>query len=306
MQFGESLDGQALLEAQRHLSMIADHLPMALLYIDHEQRLRFVNKTYQAWHALPASAFLGKTMDEVFSDKDTTGARYRDVAPYVQRALAGECVTFECQRLVAGGLRNVELSYIPNVVNQKVAGFYVMIQDITDRRNAQLYLEHSATHDPMTGLPTRKLFLERLDMALARADRHGKALAVLVFNLNNFRQFNDLHGHAAGDRLLMQFAETLRHGVRKIDTLARLGGDQFAILAEELVRGESDGILIAEKVIGALRTQNKQSGYQVTVTTSIGIAVQSARGADALAVLAQADGAMYQSKEAGGSSWTLA
>jgi diguanylate cyclase (GGDEF)-like protein/PAS domain S-box-containing protein len=292
--------------SRQRIRRLADQLPVAVLYIDRERRFQFVNKTYQRWTGQPESALVGRTMAEVFSAEDTTGARYRDVASHVDRVLEGHLVVFDAQRRIDGALRDVELTYIPDMMDDEVVGFYGLMRDITERKYAQLYEERHATQDPLTGLASRRVAMDRIDMALARSSRHHKPLAVLTINLNKFRQINDLHGHAAGDRVLMQFADTLRASVRKVDTVARLGDDEFLVLAEELAHGESDAILIAEKVIAALRHHNAASGYHIHVTASIGIAVQKELHGSVHDLLAQAQGAMLQGKELGDSSWALA
>lgn len=297
---------RALEHSQQRLRRLADQLPIACLYIDRERRFQFINQTYQRWHGLPEQDFKGRTMAEVFAQGEATGARYRDVADYVERVLAGELVVFDTQRRIDGVMREVELTYIPDLLDGEVVGFFGLMRDITERKYAQLYEEQHATHDPLTGLASRRVAMDRLDMALARCERHGKALALLTIDLNKFRQINELHGHAAGDRVLMQFAETLRGSVRKVDTVARMSDDEFLVIAEELVHGESDGILVAEKVIAALRGQNVASGYHISISASIGIAVHRRAGDSAQALLALSHGAMLQCKELGDSSWTLA
>lgn len=305
---------QASLRRTRHelehsrlrIRRLADQLPVACLYIDQERRFQFINRTYERWHGKPAASFIGRTMAEVFSANDSTGARYRDVAGYVDRVLAGELVVFEAQRRIEGALRDVELTYIPDVMDEQVVGFYGLMRDISERKYAQLYEEQHATHDPLTNLASRRVALDRVDMALARYERHRKPLAVLTLNLNKFKLINDLQGHAAGDRVLMQFADILRASVRKVDTVARLGADEFMILAEELAHGESDAILLAEKVIAALRGQHAAIGYHIHISASIGIAVHRQSVGTMQSLLALAEGAMLQGKDLGDSSWTLA
>ncbi|MCC5691618.1 diguanylate cyclase domain-containing protein, partial [Klebsiella pneumoniae] len=121
----------------------------------------------------------------------------------VDRVLGGHLVVFQTQRRIEGVLRDVELTYIPDAMDEQVVGFYGLMRDITDRKYAQLYEERYATHDPLTNLASRRVALDRIEMALARFERHHKPLAVLAININRFRQVNDLHGHAAGDRVLM-------------------------------------------------------------------------------------------------------
>lgn len=295
----------ALMESQQRLTTIADNLHAAMLYVDRDQRFGYVNKTYLQWHGVPEQALMGRLLSEVYTDDDSSGARYDEMVPYIERALDGERVVFEAHRLVNGGLRHVEVTYIPHLEHGMVAGFYAMIQDISERKTAQLYFEHHASHDELTGLLNRKTFLERLALAQARCRRNRKALAVLFLDLNQFRQINDAHGHAAGDRVLMRFADVLRQSVREVDTVARLGGDEFVVLVEHLASGVQDAVRIAEKIIATVDGQAPEGG--VVVSASIGIALQRAHWAGTVAdLLALADTAMHQSKQRGGSAWSLA
>ena len=296
---------QSLMESQQRLTTIADNMPAAMLYIDRDQRFRFINKTYLQWHGLPEQAVIGRLLSEVYTDADSSGARYDEMVPYIERALDGERVVFEAHRMVNGGLRHVEMTYIPHLEHGMVAGFYALIQDISERKTAQLYFDHHASHDELTGLLNRKAFMERLTLAQARCRRNRKALAVLFLDLNKFRRINDAHGHAAGDRVLARFADILRQSVREVDTVARLGGDEFVVLVEHLASGVQDAVRIAEKIIATVDGQALEGG--VVVSTSIGIALQRAPWAGTVAdLLALADTAMYQSKQRGGSAWSLA
>ncbi|UUZ57441.1 GGDEF domain-containing protein [Massilia sp. H-1] len=135
-----------------------------------------------------------------------------------------------------------------------------MVQDVTDRKNAQEYFEHHATHDALTGLPNRRAFMERLSLAMARSERNLRPLALMFLDLNKFKAINDTLGHAAGDAVLIGFGRTLSQCVRKTDTVARLAGDEFIILAEELFGGEEDALIVANKIISALEALDPLGG----------------------------------------------
>ena len=316
-----------LARAQQRLTTIADNMPAAILYIDRALRFRFVNQTYLNWHGLSAAQLKEKSMPDMFSGGGAGGAAaLGDVAPFVERALAGERVVFEVVRNTNGVLRHMELTYVPDSGTQvgdgmdssdtgnsdsagggaPVPGFYAMIQDITDRKNLQLHFEHHALHDALTGLPNRKAFMERLEVAIARAGRNGTVLAVMFLDLNKFKQINDVYGHAAGDKVLVRFAGVLRHCVRKTDTVARLAGDEFVIMVEDLTGGEQDAVLVAEKIMAALAAPIAPGSGDIAVSSSIGIAALNKCGSSAEELLARADLAMYQSKQIGAGRWSLA
>ena len=175
--------------------------------------------------------------------------------------------------------------------------FITHVLDISKRKHAERQLDHQAHHDPLTGLPNRKLFVERLDEALA-GSADGRVCAVLFVDLDNFKLINDSLGHVAGDRLLAAIAERMRRVLRPDDVIARFGGDEFAIL----VCGASDTRdvqRVADRLSGSLRAPVVLDGGQRFVSASIGICVAPDGGADATAVLRDADAAMYRAKELG-------
>ena len=172
------------------------------------------------------------------------------------------------------------------------------VQDITERKALERQLEHQALHDPLTDLPNRLLFMDRLEHALARTERREESIAVLFLDLDNFKLINDSFGHAVGDQLLLQVADRLDSCMRPQDTVARFGGDEFTILLEDGAQVD-DATLVAKRIIEALRAPFALLGYELFVTTSIGIALSSGiPGQPNLMgdLLRDADAAMYRAK----------
>ncbi|MDY0069478.1 MAG: diguanylate cyclase [Porticoccaceae bacterium] len=164
----------------------------------------------------------------------------------------------------------------------------------TERRQLFSRLQFNALYDPLTRLPNRALFHDRLQSALARARREGQTLALLFIDLDNFKTVNDNLGHAAGDQLLQQAARRLEQCVRASDTVARFGGDEFVVLLDR-ARAQ-DGAALAAKIHGALVRPFELAGEVAQVTPSIGIAVFPDHGEDESALLDHADSAMYRAK----------
>ncbi|MGI9538703.1 MAG: putative bifunctional diguanylate cyclase/phosphodiesterase [Miltoncostaeaceae bacterium] len=175
-----------------------------------------------------------------------------------------------------------------------IGGLVLNCRDITERIDAEARLEHQAFHDPLTDLPNRTLFEDRLAHALLRARRSGSSVAVVFLDLDDFKTVNDSLGHAAGDRLLVWAAERITAVIRETDTAARLGGDEFAVVLE----GAGDEDVVARRITEALGQPIEIDGHEVAPQASVGIArAEEASTADSL--MRQADVAMYAAKADG-------
>lgn len=174
---------------------------------------------------------------------------------------------------------------------------------LIERTRAQERIAHQATHDALTGLPNRVLFQDRLSHALTRR-RHAKtSIAVCFIDLDRFKSVNDTFGHGVGDELLGQAAERLHSVLRPADTIARMGGDEFVILCEEL-SGEQEAVRLAERLQRVFRDPFTLDGCEHIVNASIGVAIGD-DGADAETLIRDADSAMYRAKEHGRGRYEL-
>jgi PAS domain S-box-containing protein len=201
--------------------------------------------------------------------------------------------------------------------NGETKGLVIVNRDITERKRAEALLEHRAFHDGLTNLPNRALFLDRLERAIAVSHRHNDfRFAVLFIDIDEFKVFNDSLGHSAGDDLLIQIARRLTACLRGADTvtrprpgeqsqlsigentLARPGGDEFVVLAEEL-RDPSDAIRMAKRIQERLAIPFGVSGHEIVITASIGIAFSGGTATNASDVLRDAEMAMYRAKDGG-------
>jgi diguanylate cyclase (GGDEF)-like protein/PAS domain S-box-containing protein len=180
----------------------------------------------------------------------------------------------------------------------EVRNYVGVFSDISAIKRSQADLERLAHFDPLTDLPNRALFHDRLSRAFERARRYQHRVAVLLLDLDGFKTVNDSLGHPVGDRLLQMVAERLKECVRVEDTVSRLGGDEFAIVLANLAYGE-DAIEVARKVLLAAQMPFDIDGQSALVTTSIGIAVFPDDGGEADVLIRNADAAMYQAKESG-------
>jgi diguanylate cyclase (GGDEF)-like protein len=170
-------------------------------------------------------------------------------------------------------------------------------RDVTERFALRQQLREQADHDLLTGAANRRQLSRRLTELLGHAPRTGARLAVLYLDLDHFKEINDAHGHAAGDVVLAAVAAEIRAAVREQDLVARLGGDEFVVLLDG-VRGLDDATAVAAKVLRAVRRPVEIGGVTVTPRASIGIALVEP-GEDEDSVIARADAALYEAKDAG-------
>jgi diguanylate cyclase (GGDEF)-like protein len=177
-------------------------------------------------------------------------------------------------------------------------GYQGIIRDISEQKRAQETIERLAHHDALTGLANRTLFNDRLSVALAHAHRNQHELAVMLLDLDQFKQINDTLGHPAGDRLLQAVGERLTDRLRGEDTVCRMGGDEFLLLLPEMASAKDAG-RVAEGILKVIRQPIALNGREVRSTASLGLAVYPYDGEDADALVKNADIAMYRAKEEG-------
>jgi diguanylate cyclase (GGDEF)-like protein/PAS domain S-box-containing protein len=180
----------------------------------------------------------------------------------------------------------------------KLTHYVALFSDISERKAAEDQLVFVAYHDALTGLPNRVLMQDRLSVAVAAARRNNESVALLVVDLDRFKEVNDWMGHLAGDELLRLSAKRLQVSVREADTVGRLGGDEFMVVLPG-VKGGADAAQVARKILATIGTPFFIEGSAVNVTASIGIALFPADGDDIEALVRSADAAMYRVKRSG-------
>lgn len=179
-----------------------------------------------------------------------------------------------------------------------------LVEDVTDRKISEVQLQRKATFDSLTNIPNRYLLHDRFEQMLAQARRHGHAVALLFIDLDGFKAINDEHGHHVGDILLAEAAARLRTRVRRSDTLARFGGDEFTILLYD-APDKYNVARVAEQVIATLRQPYYPENVKCTIGASVGISIFPFDGDEPLELLRKADAAMYKAKERGGCAFVF-
>lgn len=284
-----------LAKSENNLRMIADSLPVMVAYVDKDQRYRFCNRRYFDNYGIPAEKMVGRQVADVLSPE-----MYAHCQPHIEQALGGKRTTFINPRITAGHIQYLQMNYMPDVEEGgNVTGFYVMTQDITDTKELHMSLEHDVLHDSLTGLPNRAACLNQAKAAIARFHRSGKPVAAMFLDIDKFKAINDTFGHAAGDKVLMEFAARLKECMRETDFVARLSGDEFVVLAEGLTGGQADAVLVAEKILAALGTSSDLEGIEQGISGSIGVAMYAGGNITPELLLQQADAAMYEAKRGG-------
>ncbi len=212
----------------------------------------------------------------------------------------GEVLNFESEIYRQDGSRIwiSENAHIVRDTSGKALYYEGTVQDISERRHYQEQLERQANHDMLTGLPNRILLGDRVEQGIARAARLGYYLTVVFIDLDNFKFINDSLGHGAGDKLLKEIADRLRHCVRNSDTVARLGGDEFVLLLNDHFR-VSTVISQLRRVLNEIAQPVLLSGREFHIGASLGVALYPADGEDSASLLKHADVAMYAAKSRG-------
>jgi diguanylate cyclase (GGDEF)-like protein/PAS domain S-box-containing protein len=197
----------------------------------------------------------------------------------------------------------MELSVLPVCGKQDSVEYLVMTMvNVTDKRNHELLLVEMALHDPLTQLPNRRLFRERVSQSLAYAKRYEQQLAIVYLDCDNFKRINDEFGHAVGDAFLQQFAGRVHMNIRETDTLARWGGDEFVLLLPA-VQSEEKVKMVVERIVNSINQVWHIDSNKIHASASIGVAIFPADGADEETLLQHADLAMYRAKNEGNLSY---
>jgi diguanylate cyclase (GGDEF)-like protein/PAS domain S-box-containing protein len=262
-----------------------------------DHRIHFANAGFESLTGFPAAQVTGQTLEALRITAEERDMRRR-LASHLQHGIAFEGEAAATRR--DGSRYVLELHVMPvRDAAGTLTHWVCILRDVSDRKAQLAALEHQALHDMLTGLPNRVLLLDRLEQALLATSRQRSPLALLIMDLDRFKEVNDAFGHHGGDQLLTQVGPRLKSQLRSSDTVARLGGDEFAVLLPTVEDLES-AVATAKKLIKSLDAPFLVEGHAFPVGASLGIAITPDHGSDAPTLLRRADVAMYIAKQSNG------
>jgi len=291
-------DHAAALEQVRLASIVFEHATEAIVVSDADDRIVTVNRAFCALTGYSEAEVVGRAA----TDFETTGIGLPETATMFEQVEREGFWSGQGAQLRKDGAPFPTWRNVARVSDGagRTVNYVRIATDITAIEHSREQLERQANHDALTGLPNRRLFMDRLTHALERCARSKQKLAVLYVDLDDFKAVNDRLGHGVGDELLKEVADRLSRTARAIDTVCRLSGDEFTIVMEHSEHmGTGEAGLLAERIIGALSKPFILGGHTVNLTASIGISLYPADGDAPDVLIRNADSALYRAKELG-------
>ena len=297
------LDAHSANQDHRIASLLSA-MRFGILFEDNASRIEYANPALRRlWRLPPEIPLAGRPTSDLIELSGNTGTVPSQFADrLLKQPPKGQSDTTEIG--LSDGRTLTQLMHPVRDIGGKLIGRLWIYEDVTREKQTAENLAYLAERDPLTGLCNRHRFQEELHKMVSQAHRFSRSAAVLFFDLDEFKHVNDSFGHGVGDTLLVRIAGELRPMTRRNETLARLGGDEFAVLLPEAV--EQDAIRVASRISRAISSIPFQAqGRVIRVTVSIGIALYPTHGTSAEELVAHADSAMYQAKQAGKNGWRV-
>ncbi|WP_153956703.1 diguanylate cyclase domain-containing protein [Cupriavidus necator] len=284
-------------EREARIHAIANHIPDLVAYLDVDERYVFVNQAYERRFGMSPDDIIGLTPKHLWGDDVYAKA----IRPHLRLALSGRLVKFEAEHHYENRPVCFEVTYQPawSGSADTVVGVHVFARDITAERQKMRHLERTTLLDDLTGLLNRKGFERRLASAMEQSDGRGRLMALLLVDLDNFKAVNDTYGHVVGDKLLSIIGTRLRLCTRESDSVARVGGDEFAVILEDISTSQAVE-RVAEAIVSTTSEPCILDGHLITCGTSVGgVLRKSGEDGSRNELFLNADTALYAAKHAG-------
>jgi diguanylate cyclase (GGDEF)-like protein/PAS domain S-box-containing protein len=287
-------------ETKRFLDSIVENIPISVVVKD-AKTLKYilVNRAFEAMHDMPRSELLDRTVFDIFKHDDAVRINNHDV----ESLSAPDNIAIKEQEVESPKRGSVRIQATSRMVIRDQAGeakyLIVVIDDVTERRKTDQRIAFLAHHDALTGLANRAALTQKIEEAAARQRRRSEPFSVLLLDLDRFKQVNDTLGHPAGDTLLTEVAARLNGLLRETDSLARFGGDEFAIIQAGEANQREAASGLANRIVEALGKPFDIEGGDINIGASIGIALAPEHGASSDNLLKMADLALYRAKSSG-------
>lgn len=293
-----------LAESESLYRDLTQHMQDVVFQTDDQCRITYLSPAWEKLTGFTMEQGLGRNWSDLVVQQERTRARDRcaELLGASGESLCEE--EFQITRREAEPLSMLVRARIHYDVEGRMQGMIGTMVDISERKRAEQRIRHLAMHDTLTGLPNRRLLEDRLGQALARSHRRHNGLAFMFLDLDDFKVINDRHGHELGDLVLQEVGRRLQQQLRETDTLARVGGDEFVILAECEHELKEAGT-IAEKLIAAIDQPFQIDGRRFQLGVSIGICYLPEHGKSLEALLSRSDRAMYRAKQEGKGHWRV-
>lgn len=293
---------QARRESEETFRIIAENSVDIIKVLTPDGNITYVSPSIEDILGYPAQKIIGKSFIETIhpDDREKMNDVYRNLIE------TKENVDIEIRRKHQDGhFIWLHSDLIPVLSPEgQLEKIVVISWDITEYKRKVKKLEKLAFYDHLTGLPNRRVFLDRLQQSMFTTDRRGKWTALMVLDCDNFKQINDNHGHDIGDEVIKEFSNRIRRVIRDTDTLSRVGGDEFTVVIPEII-DEQQVIDISNRILNVVSQPMKIKEHVLNITTSIGISFYPHHGTDTEELFKKADENLYESKSLGGNTFSL-
>ena len=281
-------------EQKQYYETLVESAPIAIVTLDLQHHILSLNPAFEKMFGYSRDEVVGKNIDELITT-DHTRPQANSISA---RVIKGENIHVIAKRKRKDNTAlDVDIQGVPVILDGTIVGILGIYNDITEIKQVESKLQYLSTHDPLTGLPNRILFFDRLSHAITLSRRSNHNLAILFLDLDGFKEINDTHGHQVGDLLLQIIAMRIKDIFsRDSDTIARFGGDEFVIMLEN--PGDLDSIhQLGRKVLDSISLPIKIENLELQVLASIGISIFPDDGETVDVLIEKADKAMYHAKK---------